>query len=114
VTKRKTPLDEQFVKLTRGVLESDAWQGLGINARRFLDFLLLEHLKHGGQENGLLIAPRKQLRQRIASRHITSAIEETVQAGLVAVKRGVGKRPNRYTLAWLPHHDITLPTRRKS
>ena len=29
----------QFIMLPRELLEGDAWRGLGINARRLLDFL---------------------------------------------------------------------------
>jgi len=38
---------EQWVWLTRGQLQSAGWQGLGINARRLIDFLMLEHMSHG-------------------------------------------------------------------
>ncbi len=111
--KTKTAPGAQFVRLTRDVLTSAAWRGLGINARRFLDFLMAEHLNHGGQENGKLIAPRLQLEEYgIGARHISGAIEETVEAGLVTVRRGIGKRPSVYTLNWLERHDGTMPPRR--
>lgn len=111
--KTKTAPGDQFVRLTRDVLTSTAWRDLGINARRFLDFLMVEHLSHGGQENGKLIAPRLQLKEYgIGSRHISGAIEETVEAGLVTVRRGVGKRPSVYTLNWLRRHDGATPPRR--
>ena len=54
----------QFIMLPRDLLESDAWRGLGINARRFLDFLMIEHLRHGGKHNGYLLAPQRQLEDR--------------------------------------------------
>ena len=58
----KSPkLTEAFVKLPRTLLESEAWRSLGINARRFLEFLMLEHMRHGGKKNGSLFAPRRQL-----------------------------------------------------
>jgi hypothetical protein len=99
---------EAFVKMPRGLLESDAWRSLGINARRFIDFLMLEHLRHAGRYNGRLLAPRRQLEQAgIGARHVSGAIEETVSRGLVVVKRGGGRRPNLYALSWLPMFDGT-------
>jgi hypothetical protein len=94
---------EQFVKLPRGLLESAAWQRLGINARRFLDFLMIEHMQQGGKHNGFLLAPRRQLWEfGIGEHFVSSAIEEVESAGLVACKRGIGRRPSYYTLIWLP------------
>ena len=60
--KNKPPDGQQFIWLTRELLMSDAWRSQGINTVRFIHFLLLEHLRHGGQENGKLKAPRRQLR----------------------------------------------------
>jgi len=103
---------ETFVKMPRGLLESDAWHSLGINARRFLDFLMLEHLRHGGRDNGRLLAPRRQLEQAgIGARHVSRAIEEIVSLGLVLVKRGGGRRANVYALSWLSLFDGTMPDR---
>ena len=50
-----------FVKLPREVLESAAWRGLGINERRLVDFLMIEHMRQGGKRNGFLLAPQRQL-----------------------------------------------------
>jgi hypothetical protein len=50
---------EPFVMLPRELIASDAWRSLGINGRRLIDFLLLEHMGHGGKENGKLKAPRR-------------------------------------------------------
>jgi len=94
---------EPFVMLPQHLLESEAWRSLSINARRFLDFLMLEHMRHSGQENGSLLAPRRQLEQHgIGARHISAAIEETKLLGLVDCKRGTGRRPSVYALTWLP------------
>ena len=76
---------------------------LSINAQRFLDFLMIEHMGHGGQRNGYLMAPRRQLQHAgIGARHVSSAIEEAEQSGLVVCQRGIGRRPNYYALSWLP------------
>ena len=94
---------EAFVKLPRDVLESTSWQQLGINARRFLDFLMIEHLRHGGKHNGYLLAPQRQLYDfGIGAHFVTAAIEEVERAGLVTCERGTGKRPSYYGLTWIP------------
>ena len=48
---------EAFVKLPRDLLESEAWRSLSVNAWRLLNFLMIEHMKHGGKGNGRLLAP---------------------------------------------------------
>lgn len=95
--------DVQFVKLMRHVLESDGWRRLGINARRFIDFLMIEHMRKGGQQNGLLLAPRRELCEfGIGEHYVSDAISEAESAGLVVCTRGVGRRPSLYALTWLP------------
>jgi hypothetical protein len=104
---------EAFVKLYRDLLESDAWRSLSINARRLLDFLMIEHMRHGGKRNGFLLAPREQLEKcGIGARHISPAIEEAERVGLVDCKRGVGQRPSMYTLTWLQLSDGSDPSNR--
>ena len=97
------PKGTPWVWLTRDLLRSPAWRGLGINARRLVDFLLVEHMNHGGKSNGFLLAPRYQLEEAgIGHRHITAAIDEARAAQLITVKRGAGRRPSTFALAWLP------------
>src|SRR5215472_15837570 len=102
---------EAFVKLPRTLLESEAWRSLGINGRRFLDFLMLEHMRHSGKENGSLLAPRRQLEQYgVGARYISCAIDEAERVGLVDCKRGVCRRPSAYALTWLPMGDGSTPS----
>jgi hypothetical protein len=104
---------EAFVKLPRELIESAAWRALGINARRFLDFLLIEHMNHGGKANGKLLAPRRQLEQfGIGSHFISSAIDDCERAQLVDCRRGVGRQPSVYSLTWLPLSDGSEPSNR--
>lgn len=94
---------EPFVMLPRNLLHSAAWRGLGLQARRLVDFLMLEHLRHGGQRNGHLVAPHRQLVEfGIYPAAVASAIKEASDAGLVDVVRGEGRSASRYTLTWLP------------
>ena len=104
---------EAFVKLPRELLNSAAWRSLGINARRLLDFLSIEHMNHGGKANGKLLAPRRQLeRFGIGSHFISSAIEECERTGLVDCRRGFGRHPSLYALTWLPLGDGSEPSNR--
>jgi hypothetical protein len=104
---------EAFVKMPRAVLESSGWRSLGINARRFVDFLMIENMNKWGKENGHLLAPRRQLEEAgIGARHVSAAIGEAETCGFVDVKRGVGRRPSTYALTWLPLADGTEPSRR--
>jgi len=104
------PKGQPWIWITREVLRRPAWRKLGINARRLIDFLLIEHMNHGGKENGFLLAPRDQLQAfGIGRRLITGAIEEALAAGLIDVKPGIGRRPSTFTPRWLPlaiHGDV--------
>ena len=107
---QKAPSTEPFIKLPRDVLMSDSWRLLSINARRFLDFLMIEHMRQGGKRNGFLLAPRRQLYAfGIGAHFITDAIDELERGGLVDCQRGVGRRPSSYTLTWLPMADGSAP-----
>ena len=109
----KYKIQGQFAPRPRELLESRAWAVASVHARRLVEFLELEHLRHGGQENGLLAAPRQQLRAvGIHPRSISAAIEDGVKLGLVDVCRGSRRRPSLYTLTWLHLHDGTPPTNR--
>ena len=67
-----TKAREPFVMIYRSVLESPAWQRLGRQARRFIEFLMSEHMKHGGQRNGSLLAFLFRQRQE-RSGHVFAA-----------------------------------------
>jgi hypothetical protein len=105
------PTAEQFVKLPRDLLRSDAWRSLSINSRRFIDFLMLEHLSRGGKHNGDLKATDQQLRVfGIGAHHVASAISDTEKMGLVDCLRGGMRVASKYALTWLPLHDGTAAT----
>jgi hypothetical protein len=110
---QRPPAGQPWVWLTREVLASDAWRLLGINARRFIDFLLLEHMGKGGRHNGQLKAPHRQLRDfGIAVRFIGDAIRQAEDLGLVDCHRGGLRVATRFGLTWLPGHDGKPPTNR--
>jgi len=88
--------------LPRELLEGDSLPALRINTWRFIAFLMREHLRHGGKENGFLQAPREQLEKYgIGSHFISDAINQAEQLGLVHCQRGIGKRSSLYALTSL-------------
>jgi hypothetical protein len=107
----RPPAGEPWAWLTRDLLASDAWRSQGINTRRFIDFLLLEHMSKGGGENGNLKAPRRQLEEfGIGARFISDAISDAEVLGLVHCQRGGMRIATTYRLGWLPHRDGTPAT----
>jgi hypothetical protein len=97
---------EQFIKLPREVLESEAFGSLGINGFRVLRFLMIEHMRRGGRQNGNLKAPHRHLVAfGIAPRHVTAAVGEAEQSGLVGCHRRGLRIATTYELTWLPLHD---------
>jgi hypothetical protein len=102
----RPPVGKPWVWLSRELLASDAWRSLGINAHRFLYFLMLEHMNHGGRENGRLRAPHRQLHDfGIGPRLIAAAIREAEELGLVACHRPGMRAATSYTLTWLKRRD---------
>jgi hypothetical protein len=110
---KKRRSTEQFVMLPRSLLQSAAWRSQSIHARRLIDFLMLEHMSHGGRQNGFLVAPRRQLESFGIHEHfVSTAIAEAESVGLIDCIRGKGRAPSRYTLTWLPRADGAEPTDR--
>jgi hypothetical protein len=99
------PKGEPWSWLTAAMLNSPAWRGMGANTHRLIDFLILEHCRHAGSENGNLMAPYRQLNDYgLSNRLIPEAIEEGEFLGLIQCKRGGYRTDNeasRYRLTWM-------------
>lgn len=111
------PKGQPWVWLPHDLLESDAWQGMSINARRLIDFLLLDHMNNAGRENGHLMATHEQLVAfGLTRRKITEAINEARYLGLIDFERGgrwAGtKRPSKFRLTFYADKDGAPPTNR--
>lgn len=107
------PKGKPWIWVSLDMVGSEGWRSLTISGRRLLDFLMVEHMQHGGKENGRLLAPRRQLEAFGISSHLVSAaIGDVDDRGFVDVKRGEGRRPSTYALTWLPLHDGTEPSNR--
>ncbi|WP_420414382.1 hypothetical protein [Roseibium sp.] len=89
---KKQKIDGPFVAITLEMLASPAWQALGITERRVLDRIELEHLSHGGTQNGNLIVTYDDFVQYGVSRKgISKALHVLEELGFLEVKvRGRG------------------------
>jgi len=107
------PEGAAWVWQTRELRASDAWRTQGINARRFIDFLLLELMRSAGKTNGMLKAPYQDLEDfGISTSLIADAIREAEELGLVDADRGGKRVATEYALTWLPLHDGAQATDR--
>jgi hypothetical protein len=69
---------------------------------------MVEHMRHGGKENGELKAPRRQLvSSGIGEHFVSAAIRNTERLGLVDAHRSGKRLATTYALTWLPFHDGT-------
>ena len=79
---------DQFVAHTREMRKSVAWRFLPNNARRVLDRLELEHMHHGGAENGLLICTYSDFEKSgLRRQSIALAIRQCVALGFLKITR---------------------------
>ena len=107
------PDGQQWVWQTRALRSSDSWRSQSINCRRFIDFLLLEHMAKGLKANGLLMAPYEQLEAfGIGVRYIADAIREAEELGLADCFRGGLRIATTYALTWIPSHEGSPATNR--
>lgn len=115
-TAKKWKFDEAFVCEPKSLLESPAYRALNFPALKILGFLKLEHLRHGGAENGRLQAPYRQLELLgISARNVHPALRMLEVLGFIRVTSDgsrLGGRPNAatYALTWLPTCDGRPPT----
>jgi hypothetical protein len=102
------------------MLESESWSAMPLSARRVVDRVVLEHLAHGGTQNGELVVTYDDLaRFGLSSRRATAAaIRIAVSLGFLDItvrgRRAFGgaRLPSRYGLTWLPKCDRTPASNR--
>jgi hypothetical protein len=102
------------------MLESPAWRALTGNAMKVVLRIALEHLKHGGVENGLLPVTYQNFVQWGVRRNaIREAIVVAINLGWIDKTstgevpwRGDIRRPSTFALTWLPRHNGTLASNR--
>lgn len=102
------PDGEPWVWHTITLLMSPAWRRRPVALVMVLDFLEIENMRHGGYENGNLLAPYDDLvRFGLCRESIAAAIHEGARRGLLIAQRAGrdfnnGRRqPTRYRLTYL-------------
>jgi hypothetical protein len=110
----RAPEGENWVWVTRAMLESDAWGALSLAARRVIDRIMVEHLAHAGTENGNLVVTYADFRKfGIRPNSLKKAINLSVSLGFIIITEkgrssvGPDRWPSRYALGWLPLKDGT-------
>ena len=106
--RRQTSIVGAFVSITRELRESPAWCALSDQGRRLLDRIELEHLRHGGRENGNLVCTYDDFEQAgLRRKSVANAIRECEALGfLVTTRHGYRsaktlRPPNAYRLTYL-------------
>jgi hypothetical protein len=106
------PADEPFVWFTFEMLDSPAWRAMPLCARQVVERAAIEHMTHGGDENGKLPITYDDFeRYGIRRKSIRYAITVAVDLGWIDVveqgHRGAAddRRAARYALTWVDRHD---------
>ena len=99
---------KNFVAHSRELRESPAWRALPDNARRLLDRLELEHMLHGGAENGRLPVTYSDFEGAgLRRKSISLAIRQCVAFGFLEITRRGGRSisdirpPSLYRLTYV-------------
>lgn len=93
---------EQFTKVFLSLLESRAWKKLGVNEKRFLEYLMVQNMRRAGRINGEITAPHRELVDSgIGGRFISKVISNLEGRGLIKRFRHDAYSPHTYALTWL-------------
>jgi hypothetical protein len=108
----KPPKDRPWARIHIDVIDSAAWRGLSINARRVLDALIAQHFRYWQKENGnLQISYRDFNNAGVTRRLIGAGIQELKDAGLITTRQGtptndVMRPPTLYDLTMYPQAGL--------
>ena len=115
--KRRNAIGENWISYPRSLLESPAMRALSLAAIRVMHRLEVEHMNHGGAENGRLIVTHDQfIEWGIPRNAVSPAIRELVALGFVEVteKGAAGnagyRAPARYRLTYVNNKSRAVPT----
>jgi hypothetical protein len=115
--KNGPPQDQPWVWLSGELLASPAWRALTGNARMVIDRILIEHMRHGGAENGFLpVTYADFVSHGVRRNSILPAIKECEALGLIQRVPGLRARsqfkgsPQTFRIAWLPTSEGGHPT----
>lgn len=115
--KRRNAIAESWISYPRSMLESAAMRVLSQAAIRVMHRIEIEHMAHGGAENGRLIVTYDQFEEYGVYCHaISPALRELVALGFLEVtEKGCGgnenhKRANRFRLTYVNMKSREQPT----
>jgi hypothetical protein len=115
-SKRRNAPAENWISYLRSMLESCAFRVLGHTAIRVMHRIEIEHMAHGGAENGRLIVTYDQFEEYGVSRNsVGPAIRELVALGFLEITdKGIASnengRPNRFRLTYVNVKSREQPT----
>jgi hypothetical protein len=108
MAKRRNQIAGQFVSRPRQLVESSAMRVLSLAAHQALMRIEVEHMSHGGKENGKLPVTYRQLEEWGVRRHsVASGVRELVALGIIEItRRGYSgaadmRAPSLYRLTYL-------------
>lgn len=112
VKKHTNPPRDQggWMALTLDMLESAAYRTLSPNGRKCWDRLTLEHVAHGGRENGRLIVTHEQfIDYGVTGEYVADGLDELAYKGLIKMQRGKAgngtAHPTVFTLTFMGTYD---------
>jgi len=115
--KRRNKIAEAWISYPLSMIESPAMRALSHSAIRVMHRLEIEHMAHGGAENGHLIATHDQFKEwGVPQNSISSAIRELVALGFVEITRNGAagnaqyRRPANYRLTYVNNKSRAQPT----
>jgi hypothetical protein len=115
--KRKNAISGNWISYSISMVESPALRVLSVSAVRVMHRLEVEHMHHGGAENGRLIVTYDQFEEwGVAPNAISPAIRELVELGFVEItEKGCGgnenqRRATRYRLTYVNNKSRDQPT----
>jgi hypothetical protein len=88
MTRRKRKIGGQYVPHLRELIEAPAWRVLSLSARRLLDRIEIEHMRHGGRDNGKLAVTFDDFVEYGMDRDtIAPAMRECIALGVLVITR---------------------------
>jgi hypothetical protein len=109
----RPPEHSSWIWFTAEMLDSAAWRALPGNAMKIVFRIALEHLKHGGADNGRLpVTYADFVKFGVRRNSIREAIQVAIALGWID-RTSVGevpwhgdiRKPSTYGLAWLPEYS---------
>jgi hypothetical protein len=103
-------IDGQYIAHRLAMIESPAYRVLSFHARRCLDRIEIEHLRHGGNENGQLPVTYGQFIEYgvMSRRFVGPALRELEALGFIEITEhgcagnAAHRAPNKFRLTYIP------------